>query len=44
VAGVSVVGLLEEPGYRLGARRIADEIAAMPTPVEALAPIMRLVA
>ncbi|HEV7790336.1 MAG TPA: glycosyltransferase [Pseudonocardia sp.] len=40
----AVAALLDEPGYRLAARRIADEIAAMPTPVEALAAIMRLIA
>lgn len=44
VVRTSVVRLLGEPGYRLAARRIADEIAAMPTALEALAPIMRLVA
>jgi MGT family glycosyltransferase len=39
-----VADLLAEPGYGLAARRIAGEIAAMPTPVEALAAITRLVA
>ena len=34
--------VLDEPGYRLAARRIADEIAAMPTPAEALTAITRL--
>ena len=40
----AIAALLDEPGYRLAARRIAGEIAAMPTPVEALAAITRLVA
>jgi hypothetical protein len=39
-----MAALLDEPGHRLAARRIAGEIAAMPTPVEALAAIMRLTA
>ncbi|GAA3163278.1 glycosyltransferase [Blastococcus jejuensis] len=41
-AAVSTV--LEDPGYRLAARRVAGEIAAMPAPVEALAAITRLIA
>ena len=36
--------LLDDPGYRRAARRIADEIAAMQTPVGALAAIARLLA
>jgi hypothetical protein len=39
-----VATLLDEPGYRLAVRRIAGEIAEMPTPVEALAAITRLIA
>lgn len=35
--------LLREPSYRLAAHRIADEIAAMPTAVEALAAITRFI-
>jgi len=38
----AVAALLDQPGYRLAARRIAGEIAAMPTPVETLAAITRL--
>jgi UDP:flavonoid glycosyltransferase YjiC (YdhE family) len=38
----AVAGLLEEPGYRLAARGIAGEIAAMPTAAQALAAITRL--
>jgi MGT family glycosyltransferase len=40
----AVAVLVDEPGHRLAARRIADEIAAMPTPAEALAAILRLTA
>jgi MGT family glycosyltransferase len=40
----AVAALLDESGYRLAARRIAGEIAAMPTPGDALAAIMLLVA
>lgn len=40
----AMTDLLDEPGYRQAARRIADEIAAMPAPAEALAAIMRLIA
>ena len=38
----AVAALLDEPGYRPAARRIAGEIAAMPAPAEALAAITRL--
>jgi UDP:flavonoid glycosyltransferase YjiC (YdhE family) len=40
----AVAALLGEPGHRLAARRIAGEIAAMPTAVQALPAITRLVA
>ena len=40
----SITDLLDDGGYRRVARSIADEIAAMPTPVEALAAITRLIA
>lgn len=39
----ATVALLNEPSYRLAAQRIADEIAAMPTAVEALAAITRFI-
>ena len=40
----AVAALLDRPGHRMAARRVAGEIAAMPTPVEALAAILRLTA
>jgi hypothetical protein len=38
----AVAALLDRPGCRLAGRRIPAEIAAMPTPFEALAAITRL--
>ena len=38
----AVQRLLEEPGYRRAAGRLADEIAAMPSPAETVPALERL--
>ncbi len=39
---VNVHGLLEDPSYREAARRLQDEISAMPAPAEAVPALERL--